>query len=420
MKKLIIFFVISLFLYNTSIAYEFTQRELNQISNFKSQAKKVYDKNPNKAYQTKAKLEKLLVSYPKDTKNYAILNYLYTYTKDYVISYEINYLEQKRKQEEAEKQKKQEEVQTLKTIGELQKSYLNSFSKLSKTTTTISSFSMEPRYDHIYFKNVYFENTGSIGDLTGVFEEIYLVDKDNYILSTGYVIGNYIYFDINKNYLLEKDKNYDFYVKIILNDLKSKTGEIKLKISTPINAQIGALYGIRAISYSNGKYASSEVNITSSTSTLVTQASPLYGKVTDFTPTYNNALEFRVTNDSKNKLTLKDFEFKINGSFLNSLDKTSQFILKRKGTNREFGRANLSSMIDNTLIITYVGDEYDFISPNSFSEYTLEINHASNVSGTREVRLNNIVIGDEKNGYITNLNNYSNTGLPGDISVYRY
>jgi len=56
----------------------------------------------------------------------------------------------------------------------------------------------------------------------------------------------------------------------------------------------------------------------------------MYGKVTDFSPTYNNALEFRVTNDSKNRLTLKDFEFKINGSFLNSLDKTSQFILKRK------------------------------------------------------------------------------------------
>ena len=116
MKKLIIFFVISLFLYNSSIAYEFTQRELSQISNFKSQAKKAYDKNPDKAYQTKAKLEKLLVSYPKDTKNYAILNYLYTYTKDYILSYEINYLEQKRKQEEAEKQKKQEEIQTLKTI----------------------------------------------------------------------------------------------------------------------------------------------------------------------------------------------------------------------------------------------------------------------------------------------------------------
>ncbi|NVP18150.1 hypothetical protein HUU51_05535 [Candidatus Gracilibacteria bacterium] len=420
MKKLIIFFVISLFLYNSSIAYEFTQRELSQISNFKSQAKKAYDKNPDKAYQTKAKLEKLIASYPKDTKNYAILNYLYTYTKDYILSYEINYLEQKRKQEEAEKQKKQEEIQTLKTVLELQKSYLNSFSKLTKSTTTISSFSMQPKYDHIYFKNVYFENTGSIGDLTGVFEEIYLVDNDNYILSNGYVIGNYIYFDINKNYLLEKDKNYNFYVKIILRDLKSKSGEIKLKISTPINAQIGALYGIRATSYSNGKYASSEVNITSSISTLITQASPLYGKVANFSPTYNNALEFRVTNDSKNILKLKDFEFKIYGSFLNSLDSSSQFILKRKGTNREFGRANLSSLVNNTLTITYTGDEYDFISANSFSEYTLEINHASNVSGTREVKLNNIVIGDDKNGYITNLNNYSNTGLPGEVSVYRY
>ena len=146
----------------------------------------------------------------------------------------------------------------------------------------------------------------------------------------------------------------------------------------------------------------------------------MYGKVTDFSPTYNNALEFRVTNDSKNRLTLKDFEFKINGSFLNSLDKTSQFILKRKWTNREFGRANLSSMVNDTLTITYTWDEYDFISANSFSEYTLEINHASNVSWTREVRLNNIVIWDEKNGYITNLNNYSNTWLPWDVSVYRY
>lgn len=420
MKKLIIFFVISLFLYNSSIAYEFTQRELSQISNFKSQAKKAYDKNPDKAYQTKVKLEKLLASYPKDTKNYAILNYLYTYTKDYILSYEINYLEQKRKQEEAEKQKKQEEIQTLKTVWELQKSYLNSFSKLTKSTTTISSFSMQPKYDHIYFKNVYFKNTWSIWDLTGVFEEIYLVDNDNYILSNGYVIWNYIYFDINKNYLLEKDKNYNFYVKIILRDLKSKSWEIKLKISTPINAQIWALYGIRATSYSNWKYASSEVNITSSISTLVTQASPLYWKVANFSPTYNNALEFRVTNDSKNRLTLKDFEFKIYGSFLNSLDSSSQFILKKKWTNREFGRANLSSLVNNTLTITYTWDEYDFISANSFSEYTLEINHASNVSWTREVKLNNIVIWDDKNGYITNLNNYSNTWLPWEVSVYRY
>lgn len=162
MKKLILFFVISLFLCNSSIAYEFTQKEINQISNFKSQVKKVYDKNPNKAYQTKAKLEKLLSSYPNDSKNYAILNYIYTYTKDYILSYEINYLQQKRKEEETEKQKKEDEIKTLKTVLELQKTYLNSFSKLSKNTTTISNFLIESKYDHMYFKNIYFENIGSL------------------------------------------------------------------------------------------------------------------------------------------------------------------------------------------------------------------------------------------------------------------
>lgn len=420
MKKLILFFVISLFLCNSSIAYEFTQKEINQISNFKSQVKIVYDKNPNKAYQTKAKLEKLLSSYPNDSKNYAILNYIYTYTKDYILSYEIKYLQQKRKEEETEKQKKEDEIKTLKTVLELQKTYLNSFSKLSKNTTTISNFLIESKYDHMYFKNIYFENIGSLWDLTWIFEEIYLVDNGNNILSNGYVIWNYIYFDINKNYLLEKGKNYDFYVKTILRDLKTKSWEIKLKISTPINAQIWALYGIRAISYSNWKYASSEINITSFSSTLVTQASPLYWKVVNFSPTYNNALEFRIINDSKNKLIIKDFEFKIDGSFLNSLDKNSQFILKGKWTNIEFGRANLSSIVNNTLKITYTWDWYDFINANNFSEYTLEINHASNVSWTREVKLNNIVIWDEKNWYITNLNNYSNTWLPWEISFYRY
>lgn len=420
MKKLIIFFVISLFLYNSSIAYEFTQRELNQISNFKSQAKKFYDKNPDNAYQIKAKLEKLLNNYGKDTKNYAILNYLYNYTKDYILSYEINYIEIKRKEEEALKQKKLEETQNLKKVSDIQKTYLNSLSKLNKSTTTLSSFSLEPKYDHIYLKNVYFENTWSIWDLTGVFEEVYLVDNEDYILSNGYVIWNYIYFDVNKNYLIEKNKNYNFYVKTILKDLKSKSWEIKLKISTPINAQIWALYGIRAISYSNWNYASSEVNISSSITTLVTQASPVYSKIENFSPTYNTALEFRVNNDSKSKLTIRDFEFNIYGSFLNGLDTSSQFILKRKWVNREFGRANLSSLVNNTLTITHTWDEYDFISANSFSEYTLELNHASNVSWTREVKLNNIVIWDEKNGYITNLNNYSNTWLPWEISVYRY
>jgi len=117
---------------------------------------------------------------------------------------------------------------------------------------------------------------------------------------------------------------------------------------------------------------------------------------------------------------LKDFEFYISWSFLNNIDKNSQFILKRKWTEIEFGRANLSSLINNKLIITNTWPEYNVISANSFSDYFLELIHSSNTSWTREVKLNNIVIWDEKNWYITNLNNYSNTWLPWDVSVYRY
>jgi hypothetical protein len=51
---------------------------------------------------------------------------------------------------------------------------------------------------------------------------LYLVDEENRIITTGYVNGNFLFFDVIKDYILQQDKVKDLYVKAIIRQPTNK------------------------------------------------------------------------------------------------------------------------------------------------------------------------------------------------------
>ncbi len=418
MKKILWVFILYLLLINTTFWYELSSSDLKSLVIYKSKIIKNLEKNPNRVFSLKSKLDIILKTYPKNTKNHVILNNIYDFINEYILTYENNILKQKKQIDEQLKIDEINKNLELSKLNDIKKK--ENLELLKKDTSIISNFIIEPKYDHLYLKNIYLENIGSLWDITGIFEHIYLVNNENHIFANGYVINNYIYFDLKNEILLEKNNLNKLYIKVVLSDFKNKSGEIKLKLSTPNNAPIWTYNWIRAIWYSNWSYINSEVNILNPIITFITKTASFISKKENFNPSYNILDEFTINNNWQNNLEIKSFDFQLYGSFLDSLDYNTKFILKIKWTNQEFWSANLFNLQNNILTINYTWNSLNYISKNSFTDYYLEIEHIWNPIWSREVRLNNVVIWDLKWDFITNLNTYSNIWLPLKYSVYRY
>lgn len=425
MKKLLsIIFVFMLWISSIS-AYNLNNKDLSRLSNFELQVAKIFENDISKAYNFQKNINILLPKYKDNTKNKAILNYLNQFTNNTIKSYEQKILEKIRLEEEKrlEELKQKEKDEKIKAeIIDLEKQYINKLPVLNRETQTISTFTIEPRFDHIYLKNIYLKNIGTVSDMTNIFEKLYLVSDENAIFAEWYVIWDYLYFDITWDLVLDKNKLKIFYIKATFKEItnQSQTWELKFELSTPNNWLIWTLNGIRATSYSNGSYISSEVKITNPIITFLSYTSSIISTQNDFKSSYSNLLEFRVNNSWNRRLDLDSFEFKIYWSFLNSIDQDSEIVLKIKWSNQEFWRVKISDIENSSLIIKHSWDAYNFISQNSYTDYRLEINHIWNPSWFREVRLFNVVIWDGFGWLINNLNDYSNTGLPANVDYYRY
>lgn len=406
-------------------AYELNKKDLSRLSSFETQLVKIFENDISKAYNFQKTLVNLRPKYRENTKNRSIINYLNNFTSNKIKSYEKDILEkireeEKKRLEELNQKEKDEKIKA--EIIDLEKNYINKLSVLSRETQTISTFTIEPKHDNIYLKNVYLKNIWNLSDMTNIFEKLYLVNDDNVIFSEWFVIWEYIYFNINWDLILDKNKLKNFYVKAVFKEItnQSQTWELKFELSTPNNWLIWTLNGIRATSYSNGSYISSEVKITNPIITFLSYTNSIISSQNDFKPSYSNLLEFRVNNSWNRRLDLDSFEFKIYWSFLNSIDQDSEIVLKIKWSNQEFWRVKISDIENSSLIIRHSWDAYNFISQNSYTDYRLEINHIWNPSWFREVRLFNVVIWDGFGWLINNLNDYSNTGLPANVEYYRY
>jgi hypothetical protein len=89
------------------------------------------------------------------------LNFINSVTDEYIKSYEDNIKAEEEKQkieEEKQKEKEKEEISKLPDFDNVIKAQDEKLSILTKDTKTIANFSIEPKYDHLYLENVYFEN----------------------------------------------------------------------------------------------------------------------------------------------------------------------------------------------------------------------------------------------------------------------
>lgn len=436
MKKLAILFVL-FFVFSSGVnAYDLTNNDRQNLDKFEKIVYNVFDKKPQKAYVLQYNASRLLEKLDRDSKNYALIVEVLRLTNKYI----SEYIENTQTDNSGEEDNYHEQwnsstwSQTDDDTGDSSQEQNDDYTKPTYESTTsdleilswndyktMSSFTLEPKLDSVYLKNIYMQNIWSLQHMWPIIDELYLVDDNNKILSNWYVIDDYIYFDLFWEILLEKKELYKIYVvaKLWQADNKMETGEIIFDFSTPSDALQGTSNGIRAISYSNWSYIASEAQINDKIETFVSYNSTMVSNL-DFVPWYRQAMKFRVNNNSKENLSLDSFEFWIFWSFMNNLDPNTKFILKVDWSNQIFGEANLSDLSNWYLTINHTWNSFDFISRQTYTDYVLEIEHIWNPDWSREVRLQNIVIWDWFWWTIDNLDDYSNTWLPGDYYNYRY
>jgi hypothetical protein len=173
MKKILSIIFVFILSVNSISAYNLNEKDLSILSNFEIKVSKIFENDISKAYNLDKNINNLLPKYRDNTRNKAILNYLKNFTSNNIKSYEKKLLEKIKLEEE----KKLEE------IIDLEKKYINKFPVLNRETKTISTFTIEPKFDHIFLKNVYLKNTGTVKDMTNIFEKVYLVSDENAIFA---------------------------------------------------------------------------------------------------------------------------------------------------------------------------------------------------------------------------------------------
>lgn len=409
-------FILFFFLIIKSVsAYNLTEKDILNLTIFKGQVINIFDKDVSKAYNFNKNLDTLLFTYKKNTKNYSYLEYIKDFTSNYISNYEKEILESIEKEKNYDNSDNNKEEDNSEII-------LNDYYVLNIEAKTISKFTIEPRHDNIYLKNIYLKNIWTLSNMDNLFEKLYLVDSENKIISNWYVDWEYLFFNVIWDYILEKDKLNNLFVKTTFKEItnQTQTWELKFELSTPNNWLQWTFNGVRATSYSNWNYITSNVEILDPIVTFISYTSWVVESNKNFTPNYSEILEFKVNNNWNRRLDLENFQFSIYGSFLNNIDLNSEIVLRIKWTNQEFWRAKLSEIQNSILTINHTWNAFNFISWNSSTNYILEIVNIWNPTWSREIRLNNMVIWDWFWWLINNLNDYSNTWLPSEYSIYRY
>ena len=391
----------------------------NQLEAFKNKALWIYSKNPKQAYIVQKRVENKQLSTIKNPHLYYSLTYILNFTQDFLIHYESLWVENSTTHEENLTSQSWTTQQKFSIDEDIFQQTISLKQLDTKEYKILSSFDFEARIDHIILQNVYLKNIGSVQDLQ-VIHDVYLVTDSHKIITQWYIVWEYFYFDI-WNFIIKRDFIEKFHIVWKIYDPASiqQTWELILDFSTPNNAVLGTSNGLKAISYSNWSNLTWNVQIPSPIKTLLTKSN-YFVNPNDFTPSFQKALEFRLSNKWSQRLDIKSFEFKIYWSFLNSLWENTEFVLKRKNSNQIFWKATKQDIINNSLVILHNGNDLDFISGKSENNYELEIIHEWNPTGSREIILQNIILWDGFGWFLSNLDTYSNSWLPTQSSVYRY
>jgi len=417
MKKILIVFLLMFFV-NNAFCYDLPEKNQKIVDDLIVKLSKIYEKDPNKSTIMKSRIEELLPKYIDRPVIYYSLDYILQYTNDFLYNYNMT------KNEETSSLDENMLTTSTWTIYQIDKDISSQKENLADfnltNLKTIASFTIQAKYDHIRLKNLYLKNVWTISDINWLFGDVYLIDSDNKIVAKWFAKNNYFYFNI-ADYIIKKDELTHFYVLTSINtpELSSQTGELTIDFSTPVDALPDTSNWVRATSYSNWSFISSTANIIDPIKIFI---SKYFFNVSSerFIPSYSEALWFSIENNSKDNLDLISFEFKINGSFLDGLSDTTEFVLKKKWTNIIYWTKTKADIVDNSLVITYNWNDFTYISPSSISDYILEINHIWTPVWFREVKLENVVIKDGFWWTINDLKDYKDYWLFDIVQYYKY
>lgn len=436
-KKITLASIALLFFSISSVFWAYTpsQKDLVSLEKSKQKIYLSYDENPQKPYEVKQNIWEFYTFYKwKEVETY-FLKFIEVITDEYIKSYEekLKIEEEKKKEEDKQKQEEQQSQNTqndkdleIPKIDNVINDLNNKLSVLTKETTTVSKFEIEPKDDNVYLKNVYLRNFWTVSDISRLFEEVYLVNEDNRIYSKWYAKNWYLYFDLSSQVLLKEWAANMLYVKAVLRQAnnQNETWELKFELSTPSDAVFWTLNWINAISYANWKYVT--INNTTISNPIITYITYNDTSITSpsFDVSYSQWLAFGIFNNSKYKLELKAFDIKIQWSARPTMDENTRFVVRVRWTNQIFGSALLKEWNSTTWVLRinyWWWDAYNYISPNENTEYIVEIDHTwANPEWNREMRLDNIIIWDWFGWTISDLNQYSNTGLPWSYYSFKY
>ncbi|MDD2871496.1 MAG: hypothetical protein PHS49_05905 [Candidatus Gracilibacteria bacterium] len=422
MKKILIILLL-LFIGSTTYGYDLPEKNQKIVDNINAKVLKIYDTNPTKAYDLVDKINDLLPKYIEKPIIYYSLIAILDFSEEYIIKYESTIINNQSGVKNDGKELVENKNETF--IAQIDIDIKNKKDSLLILDNTdlkkLSSFDIEAKVDHLYLKNIYLKNVGTVSDINGVFGDVYLVNSENKIVSKGYVSNNYFYFDMS-DYIVKRNTLEKFYVYSAINipENNNQVGELILNFSTPLDALLNTSNGLRATSYSNGSFISSSTNILNPVKVLISNTRFVVSTLDDFVPSYSQSIGFVVKNIGEEQIELNTFVFQVNGGFLTNLGANTEFVLKRKGSDLIYGTGSKSDIVNGKLTIIYSGNDFNYISAYSSSEYVLEINHVGNPEGLREIILDNLSIGDGFGGTINNIKDYLEYSLPSSPVDYRY
>lgn len=419
LKKIILAFILFLFFFQL-VSWKdnnlfISPIDLEIVDNFLVKLELKIIENPDFYYSISWNLNNIIVDVSDDTRLYNIFIYIQSYLLNFYDSNYNNALGFDNPQ-----------INNLDDDLELfdwnDNDKFNKFSDLN--FQNILSFNLEILNDNWLFSNVYIKNVWDNLDLNYLINEAYLI-YDWLILWNWYVIFSdwyyFLHFPIlNDWFKLSRSGFYEFE---ILVDFREPTNsnhiwEIEFIIWENPTGLVNEFYNwFRIISLSNWSLINVDVSSFRSVKKLIWSSS-FFSYSDLFSPSYSILYEFVMSSWLK-RLDLSIFKFDLHWSFLSSLSEDAEFRLYYN--NSLFGKLYKSDVIDwRYIVFSNNWVSLDFISPFSNWFFRLELHNQWNVSWSREIRLNNVIIWDWFWWYIDNLNDYYNSWLPWYFSIYRY
>ncbi len=445
MKKIISLLLALGLLVGTTSAYNLSSKDQQILEDFFERLDNILEQDPDRAETIYNNTLLALEKHHHDQRVVFVLDTIKSYLEDFKETYQ----QEQEKEEKEEDTEEKEEVKNDKDIEEVDDDKDAEEDKKDEEEkdqqeldkpehdfeevdldwySKVLDFYLESELDAVLLEDVYIkDNKKDITNLVWLIDNAVLV-KDNQKLAEGYVMQwedqHFIEFNIsNWGYKIPRKElvNLEIYIQINKPTSPDQIWELEFTLwQNPKNPRRNLNNWIRALSFSNGNLMDIDVDYTSRNQQLVLKSTPF---VTVDDRSYRREAMSYVVNSGEERLRIYSFTFDLSGGrFVDSLDDDAEF--KVFYQNDLFGKATKDDL-ENSRYITIeydsnTSESINYISANTYWEFTLEIQNQGSPEGTRSIRLYDMTIDDGFGGQIDNLNDYSNSQLPTNWVEYRY